>query len=97
MFLTMMTIAVYNLTCPAPIFPPLPYLQANVVQANLLSSQTKPAMLSLEVDVADDDDHSITAITAHVWRAEMLTGVLEVDKDQIITKAGCCPLHQPGG
>jgi hypothetical protein len=70
--------------------------QANVVQANMLDSQIKPAMLQLELQLSDDDQHNIASITAHVWRAEMLTGVLEVDRDAIITKAGCCPLHQPG-
>ena len=35
-------------------------------------------------------------IKVHLWRAEMLTGVVELDKDGIIQKAGCCALHQPG-
>jgi len=70
-------------------------LQANVVQANMLNSQTKAALLQLEVEQSDDE-HGIASITAHIWRAEMLTGVLEVDKDQLITKSGCCVLHQPG-
>ena len=73
-----------------------PHTQANVVQANMLNNQTKAALLQLEVVLSDDDDHSIASITAHIWRAEMLTGVLEVDKEQMIIKAGCCPLHQPG-
>lgn len=33
--------------------------QANVVQANMLDSQTKPALLQLEVELTDDDEHSI--------------------------------------
>jgi hypothetical protein len=36
------------------------------------------------------------SIKVHLWRAEMLTGVVELDKDGIIQKAGCCALHQPG-
>ena len=67
-----------------------------MVQNNLLNSQTKPAVLQLELEHSEQDEHTISSITAHVWRADMLTGVLEVDKDQMITKAGCCPLHQPG-
>jgi hypothetical protein len=68
-----------------------------VVQANMLANQTKAALLQLEVELTEDDEHAIASITAHLWRAELLTGVVEVDKGQIITKAGCCPLHQPGG
>lgn len=78
-----------HVLCPLP-------SQANVVQANMLSNQTKAALLQLEVELTDDDDHRIVSISAHVWRAELLTGVLEVDKTQTIVKAGCCPLHQPG-
>lgn len=70
--------------------------QANVVQANMLNSQTKAALLQLEVEQSEDDEHGISSITAHIWRAEMLTGVLEVDKEQLITKSGCCVLHQTG-
>ena len=66
------------------------------MQSNMLNSQTKPAILQLELEHSEDDEHTISAITAHVWRADMLTAVVEVDKDQVITKAGCCPLHQPG-
>jgi hypothetical protein len=63
----------------------------------MFANQTKAALLQLEVELTDDDEHAIASITAHIWRAELLTGVLEVDKGQVITKAGCCPLHQPGG
>lgn len=62
----------------------------------MLANQTKAALLQLEVEMLDDDEHGIASITAHLWRSEMLTGVLEVDKQQMITKAGCCALHQPG-
>lgn len=63
----------------------------------MLAHQTKAALLQLEVELTEDDEHAIASITAHLWRAELLTGVVEVDKGQVITKAGCCPLHQPGG
>lgn len=62
----------------------------------MLANQTKAGLLQLEVVEADDEHGGVTSIMAHLWRADMLTGVLEVDKGGIIQKAGCCALHQPG-
>lgn len=71
--------------------------QAHVIQANMLANQTKAALLSLEVKEADDEHGGVVAITAHLWRSDMLLGVVEVDKEGLVTKSGCCALHQPGG
>jgi hypothetical protein len=76
-------------------------LQSHVIQANMLASRTKAALLSLEVTEASDDGgaeyEGSVSITAHLWRAEMMLGVVEVDKEGLVAKAGCCALHQPGG
>jgi hypothetical protein len=74
-------------------------LQSHVIQANMLASRTKAALLSLEVIESTDDgpEHEgAVSITAHLWRSEMMLGVVEVDKEGLVAKAGCCALHQPG-
>jgi hypothetical protein len=74
-------------------------LQSHVIQANMLATRTKAALLSLEVIEAADDgpEHEgAVCITAHLWRSEMMLGVVEVDKEGLVAKAGCCALHQPG-
>lgn len=64
----------------------------------MLANQTRAALLTLEVCEQEDQQGGIhvSCITAHLWRAEQLNGVVEVDKDGLIAKAGCCALHQPG-
>lgn len=64
----------------------------------MLANQTRAALLTLDLD-EKEDDHGIVRIlsmTAHLWRAEQMMGVVEVDKQGFIVKAGCCALHQPG-
>lgn len=39
----------------------------------------------------------MVSMTLSLWRSDMVSAVLEVDRDAVITKAGCCGLHQPGG
>jgi hypothetical protein len=77
-----------------------------VIQANMLASRTKAALLSLEVtehepedgpDAAAAEGGSSVSITVHLWRAEMMMGVVDVDREGLVAKAGCCALHQPGG
>ncbi|WIA17635.1 hypothetical protein OEZ85_014441 [Tetradesmus obliquus] len=75
--------------------------QAHVIQANMLASRTKAALLSLEVTEHEPDEaagqhEAAVSIVLHLWRAEMLMGVVEVDKEGLVAKAGCCALHQPG-
>lgn len=77
------------------------YPQAHVIQANMLASRTKAALLSLEVTEHEPDEaagqhEAAVSIVLHLWRAEMLMGVVEVDKEGLVAKAGCCALHQPG-
>jgi hypothetical protein len=70
-----------------------------VIQANMLASRTKAALLSLEViEHADDGPEAdgAVSITVHLWRSEMMLGVVEVDREGLVAKAGCCALHQPG-
>lgn len=68
-----------------------------MTQSNMLNSRTKPALMGIEVQQVESDDTVMINIFVHLWRADMLTGVLEVDRNGIIMRAGCCPLHQPGG
>eukprot|EP00882_Tetradesmus_deserticola_P008317 GHRQ01008768.1.p1 GENE.GHRQ01008768.1~~GHRQ01008768.1.p1 ORF type:complete len:305 (+),score=148.39 GHRQ01008768.1:759-1673(+) len=73
--------------------------QSHVIQANMLASRTKAALLSLEVAESSNgslEEEASLSITAHLWRSEMLMGVVEVDKQGLVAKAGCCALHQPG-
>lgn len=64
----------------------------------MLANQTRAALMTLEVSEQEDEQGHVrvVGITAHLWRAEQLNGVVEVDKDGLIAKAGCCALHQPG-
>lgn len=62
----------------------------------MLANQTKAGLLQLEVQELEDDTGSVIAITVHMWRSDMLLGVVEVDREGYIAKAGCCALHQPG-
>jgi hypothetical protein len=74
----------------------LPCVQSNAMHANMLANQTKPAILDLDFKEADDDFGGVASITVHLWRADMMTGVVEVDRDGVIVKAGCCDLHMAG-
>lgn len=72
-------------------------VKSNAVLANSLMNKTKASVMQMEVTEADDDHGGGAAsIMLHVWRSEMLSGVVEVDRDNVIQKAGCCPLHQAG-
>eukprot|EP00775_Hariotina_reticulata_P007071 gene7071-7284_t len=70
--------------------------KSNVMHANMLANQTKPAILQLEFEEADDDFGGVASIIVHLWRADMMTGVVEVDRQGVIVKAGCCDLHMAG-
>jgi hypothetical protein len=53
----------------------------------------KAAVLHMEVVDTSED----LQLCMHLHRADGLTGIIEVDQDGRICKAGCCPLHRPGG
>jgi hypothetical protein len=61
----------------------------------MLANQTKAGVMQFEV-VEADEDSGLASCMVHLWRAEMLTGVLELDREAVVQKAGCCALHQPG-
>lgn len=46
-------------------------------------------------DLADDVAPNM-CLTLHLWRADLICGVVEVDKFNIIQKTTCCALHQAG-
>jgi hypothetical protein len=49
-------------------------------------------MMTLEVTEESDEQQ----LHVHVHRADAMTGIVEVDREGRIVKAGCCALHQPG-
>lgn len=67
----------------------LPCTQANVVQANMLDSQTKPALLQLEVELADDDEHSIAGKLLSPWP-------LQPSQNPLITYLTTCAAPKAG-
>ncbi|KAI8475137.1 MAG: hypothetical protein J3K34DRAFT_517581 [Monoraphidium minutum] len=69
----------------------------NALQALLVANQTRAALMELAVEEADEEHgDGVTSITLHLWRSDMVSAVVELDRDAVITKAGCCALHQPG-
>lgn len=44
-----------------------------------------------------EEEQGEPEILLHLWKADMVTGVLLVDKDNIIIKPNCCVLHPTGG
>ncbi len=60
------------------------------------------ARLQVEVKVDEDEtdtgrrNHALENITIHLWRAELFTSNLEVDRECMIVKTGGSVLREPG-
>ena len=60
---------------------------------------TVAAVLELEVMQVPGDiqnDASASSLLLHLWRADMITAIIEIDKDGVVQKLGATDLHQPG-
>lgn len=69
-----------------------------MIQANILANQTKAALISLEVTETESDlGVTEVSIIVHLWRAEQLMSLIEVDKQGMITRTGTCQLDPAGG
>ena len=58
----------------------------------------RSAVMSVEIQDASEEnaEEEPAGMTVHLWRAELLTAVVEVDRHNVIQKAGASPLHQAG-
>ena len=58
----------------------------------------RAAVMSVEIQDASEEnaEEEPAGMTVHLWRAELLTAVVEVDRHNVIQKAGASPLHQAG-
>jgi len=65
-----------------------------------LNSQNmfRAAVMSVEIQDASEEnaEEEPAGMMVHLWRAELLTAVVEVDRHNVIQKAGASPLHQAG-
>ena len=60
-----------------------------------MAKQTKPALMQLEVGEEEADGSSVPRVVLHIYRAELVTGIVEVDSAGTIVKLGT-HMHQPG-
>lgn len=60
------------------------------------TSQSRAAVMTVETDDDASNDAERTSITVHLWLAELITGVLEVDANNHIHRFATGALYQPG-
>jgi hypothetical protein len=73
--------------------------RVGVVHPDSASRQQKlqPKPAGMQIKILEDVQEDLQAfMVLQLFKAELLTGVLEVDSDGVIVKAGACPLYQPG-
>lgn len=62
-----------------------------------LKSQFRAAVMSVEAqDTSQEDGAAAQGMNVHLWHADVLSAVMEVDRHTVIHKTGTCPLHQAG-
>ncbi len=60
-----------------------------------MAKQTKPAVMDVELLEDEVDGNTLSRAVVHLYRAEMITGIVEVDTKTTMLKLGS-NMHQPG-
>jgi hypothetical protein len=61
-----------------------------------VAKQTKAAVMQLEVGEEEVDGATLPRVLLHMYRADLVTGIVEVDSAGTLLKLGT-HMHQPGG
>jgi hypothetical protein len=56
-----------------------------------------PFVMLLQIEMKDAEvEGDMPTIKLFLWRADAVTGVVDMDKDTIVVKPACCVLHPTG-
>mmetsp|Transcript_10121 Transcript_10121/g.26269 ORF Transcript_10121/g.26269 Transcript_10121/m.26269 type:complete len:2025 (-) Transcript_10121:314-6388(-) len=75
--------------------PAKPWEEMSELDKLVQQRSTRPALMMLELQEVEEED-VIPEIRIHLYKAEMVTGVIAMDHRGIITKPACCVLHPSG-
>ena len=73
-----------------------PKNEVSTPHSPLLPACTAHPFSQLEVQEPENEGE-LPTLKLFLWRADMVTGVVEMDRDSVVTKLACCALHPSGG
>lgn len=69
---------------------------ASAVAQAILAKNTRPALMGMEIKPpANEGELPVVSVT--LFKADMVTGVMLVDHNNVVVKPNCCVLHPTGG
>lgn len=67
----------------------------SLLRHSQMGKQTKPCVMVVELLEEEVDGNTLSRAVVHLYRAEMITGIVEVDTNGTMLKLGT-HMHQPG-